>query len=438
MLEWATYLKLGFLCNLANPITTMPSHLTQIPLIIRFKFLYPVPTLFKENLVLALQHCDRVYNISIKDWRSEDLGLHKALDDAFPMLETLSLAEVSADRFRVLPNNFVAPHLRALHLRNVTIPRGCASLMNAINLSSLRLEGIPDPGNFPPEYLVECIARMPYLDNISIEFPHSSLRLPDTAMESQTTLNTRIVLPRLSRLIFTSASAYLDSVLALISTPFLQDLRLTILLTGTPTVVRMSAFLGAIQNLNIRMAVMSFGPGSIVISYHPEQPSVAPLYVKVAISDCHNDGDRDHLRISMAQLCTDIAPAISVVESLALQSEYERPYGYTFVGQSALWNTILRPFVGVKVIRATSEFAAELSDALHPSHGAVSDLLPALSELAIASSLRGDQVDEAFAPFIHARRLAGHSIDLRSTQSSSCPSESHLRPPPISWSFDTF
>lgn len=417
----------------------MPSHLTQIPLIIRFKFLYPVPTLFKENLVLALQHRDRVYNISIKDWRSEDLGLHKALDNAFPMLETLSLAEVYADRFQVLPYNFVAPHLRALHLRNVTIPRGCVSLMNAINLSSLRLEGIPDPGNFSPEYLVESIARMPHLDNISIEFPHSSIRLPDTVMESQTALITRIELPRLSRLIFTGASAYLDSLLALISTPFLQDLRLTILLMGTPTVVRMSTFLGAIQNLNIRTAVMSFGPGSIAISYHPEQPSVTPLYVKFAISNCHNDGDRDHLPISMAQICSDAAPALSVVESLALQSEYDRPYGYTFVGQSALWNTLLRPFVGVKVIKATSEFAAELSHALHPSHGAmVSDLLPVLSELAIPSSLRDDLVDEAFAPFIHARRLAGHSIDLRFIQSSSCPPEPSLRPPQISWPFDTF
>ena len=72
----------------------MPAHLAQIPLIIRFKFLYPVPTLSRENLVLALQNHNRVYDISVSNWGSEDLGLHRALGNVFPVLETLSLSGV--------------------------------------------------------------------------------------------------------------------------------------------------------------------------------------------------------------------------------------------------------------------------------------------------------------------------------------------------------
>src|SRR5205807_4527996 len=79
MLEWATHLEPRVLCNPADPITTIASRLTQLPLIIRFKFLYPVPNLFRKNSVLALQNRDRVYGITISNWGSEDLGLHKAL-----------------------------------------------------------------------------------------------------------------------------------------------------------------------------------------------------------------------------------------------------------------------------------------------------------------------------------------------------------------------
>jgi hypothetical protein len=59
-------------------------------------------------------------------------------------------------------------------------------------------------------------------------------------------------------------------------------------------------------------------------------------------------------------------------------------------------------------------------------------LLPVLSELVVVS--REDLLQEPFSSFIRARRLAGHSIDLRVIQDR----PSALRPPPISWSFDTF
>ena len=111
------------------------------------------------------------------------------LDNDFPMLETLSLSNDHGPC--VLPTNFAAPHLRILHLRNIAIDRISLVLANATNLLSLRLERIPSPGDFPPEYLVEHIASMPHLENISIkyaapqhgdgttEYPDSSRRVPE-------------------------------------------------------------------------------------------------------------------------------------------------------------------------------------------------------------------------------------------------------------------
>ena len=431
MLEWATRLKLRVLCNSANPMTTIPSHLTQIPLIIRFKFLYPVPTLFRKNSVLALQNRDRVYGITISNWGLEDLGLHKALDSAFPMLETLSLAEAHARR--ALPFNFVAPHLRALHLRNIDVPMGCLSLPDAMNLSSLRLEKILA---LPLEFLVECIASMPYLEDISINFIQDP-PLAHAVIESPSTQITCVVLPRLSRLMFSGFSTYLENLLTQISTPFLQDLRFTIFLKRIPSVVRLSPFLGTLQNLNFQTAVMWFSGRYMTISYHPDQPSVAPPYAKFTINR-PTAGDDEDWRTSILQICSDVAPALSVVESLALESYLSSFYRSAFRIQPTIWNTILRPYVGVKTLTINRAFVAELSDVLDPTNGVViTELLPVLSEIVIVSSESRHLVllDQPFSSFVDVRRLAGSPIDIRVIQPRHPPS---LSPPPISWSFDTF
>ena len=430
MIEWAIRLKIGFLCNPANPITTMPSGLIQIPLIIRFKYLYPVPTRFRENLVLALQNRHRVYGITTSNWGLEDLGLHEALDNAFPMLETFSLTESHAGQ--VLPLDFVAPRLRALHLRNIVVSTACLSLPNAMNLSSLRLEKI---SALPLRYLVESIASMPLLENISIGFvPY--VPLPDAVMDLPSTQITCAVLPRLTRLIFAGFSTYLENLLTQISTPFLRDLRFTIFLMGIPSVVCLSAFLGTLQNLNFQTAVMRYSGRYMTISYHPDRPSVSLPYAKFAIDRRNPGGDWDW-ETSMLQICSAVGPALSVVESLALELDLEGFHGPDIMAQPMLWHTVIRPYVGVKTLTINGAFTAEISDALDPNSGTViTDLLPVLSEVVIVTPEPRDLVllKQPFSSFIDARRLSGSPIDLRIIQHRP-PS---LRPPPISWSFDTF
>ena len=428
MLEWATCLKLRFLCNSSKPITTMPSHLTRIPLIIRFKFLYPVPYLFRENLVLALQNRDRAYDISISHWGFKDFGLQKALDHAFPMLEILSLNDAYTGR--VLPPDFVAPRLRAFHLRNIAVSMGCLLLTNVMNLSSLRLENIPA---ISLEYLVESIARMPHLEDISISFISDST-LPDAVMELPSTQITCVVLSRLSRLMFTGSRTYLENLLTQITTPFLQDLRFTVFLKGIPSVVRLSTFLGTLQNLNFQTAVMTLSSRFIAISCHSDQPSVAPPYAKFAIHHHNAGGDGAHLGTSLLHICSAVASALSEVENLAFELNCDRAFR-SVITQPTFWRTFLQPFVDVKTLTIDVSFAEELSDALCPNNGAVvTKLLPVLSEIVIVTSRDLIFFTHPFSSFVDARRLAGSPIDIRVIQHRP-PS---LRPPPISWSFDTF
>ena len=425
MLESATRLKLRFLWNSANPVTTVPAHLTQIPLTISFIFLYPVPTLLRENLFLALQNRDRVYDISINNWGSEDLGLHKALGNAFPVLETLSLAGVQTRPG--VPFDFVAPRLRALHLRDVRVLTGC------YQSSSLRLQTF---SAIPLKYLVESIASMPHLENISIGFYHIS-PLPDAVMELLSTQITCVVLPRLTRLVFKGCITYLENLLTQINTPFLQDLRSTCFSEGMPSVVRLPSFLGTLQNLNFQTAVMLFSKHHTTISYHSDQPSVAPSYAELYIYNSNARGGEIPLGTSLLQIFNAVAPALSVVESLALKvdSGPYSPYRSGFTTQPTFWHTFLQPFVGVKTLTIDVSLFVELSDALRPNNGAViTELLPVLSKVVIVSLNDPALFDQLFSSFADARRLAGSPIDIRVIQQ--CPPS--LPAPPIYWTFDTF
>src|SRR5579863_4997077 len=133
MLEWSSRLRLFFLCNLADPIT---SHFPPIPIILSFNYHRQTSSHSKEELILALRLRVCAITISCFSWRSLELGT--ALDNTFPMLETLSLFNDNYE-LQVLPDNFVAPRLHALHLRRTDISRRSSLLTNATNLLSLRL-----------------------------------------------------------------------------------------------------------------------------------------------------------------------------------------------------------------------------------------------------------------------------------------------------------
>lgn len=398
-----------------------------MPLIVSFNFRSPVPSLSRKNLLLALQHRDRVCAISIGHWGLGDLELRRVLDNGFPMLETLSLSNDHGPC--VLPTNFAAPHLRTLHLRNIAIDRRSLLLTNATNLLSLRLERIPSPSNFPPEYLVEHIASMPHLENISISFLQN-MPLPNTVTELRNALIPHVVFPRLSRLIYTGSGTYLKNVLTRISIPSLQDFRFTSYLDDILTVLSLSSLLDTMQNLDFQKALVSVSPLSTAIAYHFEQSSVDGPYFVFNVLEI---GNRLGALDSVVKVCSAIAPVLPFVESLVFESDYDCSRLPRFVVKHALWHSLLRSFGGVKTLRADMAFAVELSESLHADNWpAIKELLPVVSKLVVMS--RVTPVQEPFYSFIRTRHLAGHTIGLQVIRYYPPP----LHPPLISWSFDTF
>jgi hypothetical protein len=410
MLEWPSRLKLCFLCNEVTPISTIPSRFTPLPLILSVSVFHPRGSPhFKEEFFLALQRRDHVCAIFIKRSTMGSSGLREALNNVFPKLEALSLSDCYEAQ---LPSDFVAPRLRTLHLQNIAIPKGSLLITNATNLLSLHLEYISASGYLRPEYLVECIACMPHLWNLSISFP-IDLNFFDTVFELPDTQTTRIVLPKLSRLSYRGISAYLESLLAQICAPVLQDFHFTPSSQEIPAVHRLPAFLDTIQNFNFQTAVVSFSKLSVAIACRPKQPSVILPHLGFLV---HDAWQQARVAAVVVQICSAIAPVLPAVENLELTMDHIRPWQFSQLPPT-FWHAFLRPFGSVKTLTVDMALAAVLSDALHPINGTVvKELLPALSELDIRSS--DGLIHQSLSTFLHARRRSGQSIYLRLIQDS--------------------
>jgi hypothetical protein len=115
----------------------------------------------------------------------------------------------------------------------------------------------------------------------------------------------------------------------------------------------------------------------------------------------------------MVQICTTVAPALPVIECLAL--EFDQPYiPNDFHVRSGFWYNFLRLFGALRELWVDNTLVPEHCKILNPNNWATrEELPPMLSELVIIS---GVDLGPSYAPFsslIHARRLAGHSINLQ-------------------------
>ena len=356
-------------------------------------------------------------SISI-DTMDIDSQLFTALDNTFPALETFSVLIGlfnTPDHPLSFPENFVAPHLRTLYLNNVNTFDVPSLLTSAApTLVSLHIEQIEEYSYLSPNELVERISSIPRLEKLSIRF-QAEFRLPDTEREFGDTQTTRTVLS-LRELTFGGDSAYLENMLALISTPLLQCLDVAFFSQPTLAVQHISKFLSTIQNLDIRAVAVSFSD-RVTITYRPTQTSDSLSCIMFGIDDETNRLNQQVATVM--QVCTAVGPALNAVEDVALK--FDRCYVPDDVTvRSELWRTFLRSFDALRTLQTDIALVPELSKVLNPDNGmAAEELLPRLSELAVVSRI--DLLHNPFASLIHARSLAGRAINFQVIKRRSHP-----------------
>ena len=377
-------------------------HSPPLPLIVKFNFGPIASSSHRENILLALQHNDRVSSIIAGKWCQRDGQMFNALNNTFPRLESLFIHS-DAHTTQELPNYFVTPHLLSLRLHNIAISAVLILLTNATNLISLRLENIRPRGYFSPGYLVELLSSMPRLENLSIVF-HPLGFSPNVEWESQH-IN-RVVLPNLCTFLFTGVCIYLESLLALVSIPLLQYFYVTFRWQRTLTLPHLSEFLGLFQNLDFRTAEISLHLTFIAISYYPIQPSITLPNFRFTVCEVFDPSDQ---MASIVQICDAIAPVLPIVEGLVVKFDKVKE---DFAMGLAQWHGFLRSFGGVRMLQTDIALAPELSEVLDVNNGAeLKALLPKLSKIVVVS--KNDLVHQPFVSLIHARRRTGHRIRLQ-------------------------
>jgi hypothetical protein len=225
-----SHLRLCIAYTRGKPVPHMLAHppFSGIPLVIEYihrgadNF---IPTKYKQEITLALQHRGRVRRIRLHAPYSGTV--FGALDGEFPKLECLDL-EISNAPYSTWqpPRTFRTPCLRQVVLNNITCPLQSLLLTPAAGLVTLSLTEIGEHDNYNPNNLLQQLRLMRRLETLRIGFAlFSSSPVKETQM---TPPPIRVALPYLRRFLFNGTKACLGTLLPHISTPPLEKLQIYI------------------------------------------------------------------------------------------------------------------------------------------------------------------------------------------------------------------
>ena len=409
ILQSVSHLDICLLCTYGTPVTDMLAHSPPLPLIIDYLDKGPDITAKEEDILLALQHRDRVRRISLRMPVATLRRLVIAIDEEFPMLDYLYIGDLTNDNTGLmLPETFQAPQLRHLLLEGVACPMGSPLITTAAGLMSLLLGPIPSSAYFSPNDLLLGLALLPKLMILGINFLSPT---PADDVERQllhTPIMTHATLPELRYLGFKGVSAYLEALLSHITAPPLERFHIGFVSQPTNSLPHLQQFTNTTKKQRWNSARLGFNESLVFLGMFPrEWGGLEPWFMAV---HCRH---LDLQVASLAQISNALRAVVSAVEYLTL--EYSRspiwsewPDG----PDRAQWRELLRPFSNVKTLSVPEDLIWELSFSLQSDDGeSPMELLPELKELSYPASDDSD-VGDAFAAFADARHNAGHPFAL--------------------------
>jgi hypothetical protein len=397
------YLNLQLPCTPRRPVRKMLDIWPPFPLVIDFRYCPAEPSEdYLDNFFAALERHDRVHEIrlGVRDlpgfvWER----ITTVAQEPFPALTTLEFSEsdglASGDIFL----NGSAPNLQHLSLEGFSIPRGLGS---ATHLRSLRLVNIPNSGYIPPETMATSMSALPQLETLSIDFlsptPHPKRRNRPVPPP------TRFVLPSLTTFHFQGVSEYLEVLTARIDPPLLEDLKVNFfhqLVFDIPQIIRFICH----QD--------TFRPSSLTLDFDPYKVSVyasASWHYPVIWSQTILCERLDWQVFSIAQICSQILPFRSSVESLDILLTPHSDYSREDEIDPTLWLQLFHSFTSVQNLEIS-----ELLIATALTGQPTADVLPSLRNLSIVSSnmwLADETTQRSIQLFIAARQRSGRPVTV--------------------------
>jgi len=410
ILQSAAHLGVCLVCTYGTPVADMLAHSPPLPLVIdTVDNFQDISAEDEERITFVLQHSDRVRRIRFRMSVSNLEKLILAMDKEFPMLEYLYIAPPTKHNITlVFPQTFRAPQLRQLILINLATPIGSPLIATAPGLVTLALDYIHPSAYFSPHDLLAQLSLMPQLETLGITFHSPSQNRAFETLPSETPITQHVTLPHLRWFAFGGDNAYLEALLPHVTTPLLERLQIIFFNRPLFSVPYPLQFMRTTERVRFSSLSVSFLGAVVVVRALPrEGAKVDAFYMHVSCQSL------DWQVACAAQIFGTLGSAFSSVKRLHLQfGERESPSeGDNVIDvDPTQWRIFLGSFSNVETLLIDDGLTKGLSLSLRQDDGEPPlHLLSKLKELVYSAS---DDVDDAFASFIHAREVAGHSVSL--------------------------
>ena len=404
-------LDLRLFCDPRTPVRKTLDIWPDLPIIIRADLAssaYIYRNSEDENIVAALEHRDRVFKVELKNMTSYLLpGFTPVMLQPFPALAELCL---SSDNYAtpVLPDGFLGgsvPNLQYLDLDGIPFPALTKFLLSATHLVRLRLRRIQHTEHISPEAMATCLAELPKLDTLVLEF--QSPRTRPSRDNRRSPPLTRAVLPALTTFEFRGTSEYLEDFVAQIDAPLLNRVTFRFFNQLTFDNPQLSQFIDRTEILKplnraevqflsdvVKMTIISpVGRGKIELGISCSQP--------------------DWQLSSMAQLCAQLSASISRVEQLDVRKGCISGSRWPEDMECTQWLELFDPFVAVEMLRIQ-----KLGQLVVPALGELTgeraaDVLPVMRSLSLRGLEATKPIKDDLRPFLSARKSCNHPVSVR-------------------------
>jgi hypothetical protein len=193
----------------------------------------------------ALEQHDRVREISFVGTSAWFEDIFRNTNCSFPILESLSLCSRNGYEELKLPDTFLGGpdlsnlHLQHLRLEGFSLISTSGLLFSLSTLTTLSLQINTAFGISPETSLLACLQGMPCLCRIDLVTPSSPLSSPPPP----SALNDIVPLLKLTYFRYVGQSVFMDAIVAGLSAPFLQDLRMAFHDEILPSIVHLPRFI---------------------------------------------------------------------------------------------------------------------------------------------------------------------------------------------------
>ncbi|KAI0291826.1 hypothetical protein BC826DRAFT_1186718 [Russula brevipes] len=315
-----------------------------------------------KNIIAALEHPDRVRQISIDNFPGAWQALAAAMRVPFPELTVLRLRPRGTFVLDLLGGS--APRLRTIDLSAIPFPAIRDLLLSAGDLVHLTLERLE----------LELL-------RLGIEPPQFHLD------ESSSPPEERAVLPALAEFSFEGMSDYLEDFVARVDTPVLSRVYAEFSEDLVFDIPHFTQFIGRARGFKLSKAPeCCFG----------HSPST------------------DWEISSIALICNQLSPFFSLVKRLDLVVTHS-PFQLRGIDsiESTLMLELFRPFSAIQGLYVSSSLVPLIAPALQEFIGErATEVLPNLRDLFLGEPVIPGSVQEAIQPFVDARRHSGRPIAI--------------------------